>query len=77
MRLRSFVATRRFFAVITLVFIIEALWLAFTSRYPMAYDEDIHFGTIKLYAEQWLPFFGSQPAGADQFGAVVRDPLVS
>lgn len=53
---------------------LEAAWLALSGRYPMAYDEDFHLGIIRLYAHHWSPFFASQPAGADAFGAVARDP---
>ncbi|MFA5004072.1 MAG: hypothetical protein WC498_02225 [Candidatus Saccharimonadales bacterium] len=56
------------------IFIFEAVWIAFSGAYSMAYDEYFHFGIIKLYSHQWLPFFGHQPAGADMYGAVVRDP---
>ncbi len=45
-----------------------------TGRYPMAFDEDFHLGVIRLYAEQWLPFWSAHPAGGDAFGALTRDP---
>jgi hypothetical protein len=61
--------------VVTLVwFALQAAWFALTAIYPQAFDEQYHFGLIKLHAQQWSPFFATQPAGADQFGAVVRDP---
>jgi hypothetical protein len=56
------------------VFVFEALWIAFSGSYSMAFDEYVHFGMIKIFAHQWLPFFAHQPAGADAFGAVARDP---
>lgn len=62
-----------FRAVIGLL-VLQAGWLALSARYPMAFDEDFHFGLIKLHAAQWTPFFTSQPAHADIFGPVVRDP---
>jgi len=55
-------------------FVFEALWFVFSAVYPMAFDEDFHFGIIKMYAHHWLPFLGSQPPGADAYGAVARDP---
>ncbi|HSX30798.1 MAG TPA: hypothetical protein VLE99_02675, partial [Candidatus Saccharimonadales bacterium] len=60
--------------VIVSFFVLEALWFVFSARYPMAFDENYHFGLIKLHAEQWVPFFTSQPHDASVFGAVVRDP---
>lgn len=70
----SFLASRRCFYIIVAVFAIQAVWFAVTARYPMAFDEDFHFGLIRLHASQWLPFFTAQPAHAEQFGAVARDP---
>lgn len=40
----------------------------------MAFDEDFHLGIIHLYAGHPSPFWAAQPAGADSFGAVFRDP---
>lgn len=40
----------------------------------MAFDENFHFGLIRTYAHYWLPFFSTQPVGADAYGAVPRDP---
>jgi len=62
------------FYVILACFAAQALWFALSARYPMAFDENFHFGLIKLHAAQWLPFFTHQPGGADAYGAVVRDP---
>lgn len=62
------------FWLIVGLFVTQALWIAFSSAYPMAFDEDFHFGIIKLYAHRINPFWQSHPAGADAFGAVTRDP---
>lgn len=70
----SFLASPRCFYIVVTIFAVQAIWFAITARYPMAFDEDFHFGLIKLHAEQWLPFFTSQPAHAEQFGALARDP---
>lgn len=40
----------------------------------MAFDEQYHFGLIQLHAQQWLPFFTSQPDNASVYGALARDP---
>lgn len=55
-------------------FIFEAAWIAVTAVYPQAFDENFHFGVIKIYSHYWLPFLSKQPAGADAYGAVARDP---
>ena len=73
-RLYGWLGSGWFFWAVVALFVASAVWIVFTGRYPMAYDEDFHLGIISLYAQQWSPFFAAQPAGADQFGAVVRDP---
>ncbi len=60
--------------VVVALFLLEALWFVFSARYPMAFDENYHFGLIKLHAAQWLPYFTSQPPNASAYGAVVREP---
>lgn len=56
------------------VFLVQAAWFALSAIYPMAFDEEVHFGIINIYAHQWSPFLSGQPAGADSFGAIARDP---
>jgi hypothetical protein len=72
--LTTFLGSRLFFRIVLGFFILEALWFVFSALYPMAFDEEFHLGVIKIYAEQWSPFLTSQPPGADQFGAIFRDP---
>ncbi|HET8709573.1 MAG TPA: DUF2142 domain-containing protein [Candidatus Saccharimonadales bacterium] len=73
-KLYEFVASRRFFYVIVVIFALQAAWIALTSRYPMAFDENFHFGLIRIYSHHWLPFLDSQPPDAAVYGAVARDP---
>lgn len=40
----------------------------------MAFDERLPLGIITLYAHHLSPFWQAQPAHADAFGAVFRDP---
>lgn len=63
-----------FFYVVVGLLIFQAAWLALTARYPMAFDENFHFGIIQLYAQQWSPFFTHAPAHSAQFGDLVRNP---
>jgi uncharacterized membrane protein len=73
-KLTTFLSSRLFFRIVLGFFVFEALWFVFSAAYPMAFYEEFHFGVIKIYAEQWSPFLSSQPAHADQFGAIFRDP---
>lgn len=56
------------------LFLVQALWLVFSVQYPMAFDENYHFGLIQLHAQSWIPFFTTQPPHSAVYGAVVRDP---
>ena len=73
-RLIMFLGSSRFFWLILAFFVLQSAWIALSGRYPMAFDEDYHLGIIRLYADHLSPFWSSQPAGADTFGAVFRDP---
>lgn len=64
----------RFFVFILAFFIFESVWVAFSALYPQAFDENFHFGLIKIYSHYWLPFLSHQPPGANTYGAVPRDP---
>jgi len=71
---RRIVVSPRFFYVVVALLTVEAAWIALTARYPQAFDENYHFGLIQLHAQQWLPFFTSQPPDSGVYGALARDP---
>jgi hypothetical protein len=73
-KINNFVGSRLFFRIIVGVFVLQAVWIALSGRYPMAFDEDFHLGIIRLYAQHIGMFWGAQPEGANAFGAVARDP---
>jgi hypothetical protein len=72
--LRAVLSSKRFGAVVLALFVVQALWVALSAAYPMAFDEDFHLGVIKVYSEQWSPFFSGNPADTSQFGALNVDP---
>lgn len=67
-------ASRQFFIGVVVFFVFEALWIAFSAAYPMAFDEEVHFGVIQLFSDHLVPFMATQPESADSFGAIIRDP---
>lgn len=73
-KVRSILGSQKFWYFVLGLFVFQALWLVFSAQYPMAFDENYHFGLIQLHAHQWLPFFTSQPPHAGAYGAAVRDP---
>jgi len=73
-RLAIFLRSSSFYVIIIGIFIFEASWIALSAKYPQAFDENTHFGLIKVYSHYWLPFLTKQPPHADRFGAVAREP---
>lgn len=73
-RFLAIVSSRVFYLAVLGAFVFQAVWMALSSVYPMAFDEDFHVGVIRIYAEQWSPFLGAQPPGADIYGSLVPDP---
>jgi hypothetical protein len=67
--------SNKFLWIIVALLVLQALWIALTGLYPMAFDEDFHMGVITVYANNhFSPFLSGQPVGADAYGAVARDP---
>lgn len=73
-RIIEFFGSKTFFWCVVGLLIVQAGWIAWSGRYPMAFDEDFHLGIIKLYASHLNPFWNGQVNGGDAFGAVARDP---
>ncbi len=73
-RITNFLGSRLFFGIIIGFFVLSASWVALTSLYPMAFDEEVHLGTIRLYAEQLSPFAIEQTKEANAYGSVATDP---
>ncbi len=78
MRLSHFIGnvlkSHRFFWVVFVFFVLESAWIALSAVYPQAFDENFHFGLIKVYSHYWTPFLTHQPPDANTYGAVTRDP---
>lgn len=73
-RVAGVLRSPKFFYAIIGLLVLQALWIALSGRYPMAFDEDFHVGVIRLYATHYLPVWSAHPTGGDAFGAVARDP---
>lgn len=72
-RLQTFVgSTAGFYAVLTL-FTLSALWVASFSLYPMAFDEEFHYGLIKIYTTSLLPYGIPHTSDMAQYGAATAD----
>lgn len=73
-RLNTFLGSNTCFYIVLAFLCITSLWVALTSLYPMAFDEDFHVGLIKIYAEIWNPFSVVQTPESDVFGSITTDP---
>lgn len=73
-RAAAVLASPVFFWSVLGFFILESLWIVFVAVYPMAFDEDFHFGLIKIYSQHWLPFISHQPPNANFYGPVGQNP---
>lgn len=73
-KIKLLLGSKWFYRFILVFFVFESAWIAFSAVYPQAFDENFHFGLIKVYSHYWLPFLTHQPPGANAFGAVARDP---
>lgn len=74
LKLQNIFASNTFFCVIIAFITVTSLWVAISSLYPMAFDEDFHLGLIKIYAEVWNPFSVVQTPEAAAFGSITTDP---
>lgn len=73
-RLRALLGSRTFFIFLVGLFVVQASWIALSSKFPQAFDEAYHLGIIKEYAEQWSPFIAQQGSETYHFGDITRYP---
>ena len=73
-RVTTVLGSQRCFWLITALLMVQALWIALSGLYPMAFDEDFHLGIIRLYAHHPWPWWAGQPMGSGVFGPLSRDP---
>ena len=55
------VASDKFTWFVIGLFIVQALWIALSFRFPMIYDETAHFGFIQSYSEHLSPYTEDVP----------------
>lgn len=73
-KITSLLASRWFFYGTIALFVLQALWFVFSAQYPMAFDENFHFGLVQVYGQQWSPFITEAPEGTGPLGALTREP---
>lgn len=73
-RIKRVLRSKVLFAVILSVFVFQCLWLALSARYPMAFDENYHYGIIQVYSRQSSPFIKEAPPHTESLGDITRYP---
>lgn len=68
----AIIRSDKFFYGVVFLLIIQGVWMALTARYPMAFDENFHFGVIQIYANQWSPFITNTPPDSGAYGELIR-----
>ena len=71
--IRTFIASRAGFVLILGIFTISSAWIALASLYPMAFDEEFHYGLIGIYAGSLLPFGITHTSDMAQYGSATAD----
>lgn len=71
---KKFMGSKWFFAGVLAIFIAEVVYLALTSRFPMAYDETWHLAQIQFYAQHLNPIISHQAASTYKLGSMVQNP---
>lgn len=62
------IGSRWMLVAIIIIFILQSLWIAFSFRYPMVYDESFHFPVIQIFSHELDPFITEQPPAYDTYG---------
>lgn len=64
----KFLGSRAFLFLVICLFVVQALWIALSFRYPMPFDEAFHFGAIQIHSHHLSPFLSNQPVSFDNLG---------
>lgn len=70
----NILSSKKMFYFVVFLLLFQALWIAFSFRYSMIFDEYYHFELIQYFSHQILPFIYHQAPQLDQYGALDRNP---
>ncbi len=66
-------SSRRLFWLIVGLLVFQALWIAASFQYPLLYDEEYHYGLIRVFTENSWPIINEQPEHYDVFRHIARE----
>lgn len=55
-------------AVVIVLFVVQAFWVAFSFRYPMIFDERYHYGMIEMFSHTYNPIVHDMGSQYDTYG---------
>ena len=44
----AIIGSSKFLWAVIALLVLQAVWIALSGRYPMAFDEDFHFGLVQI-----------------------------
>lgn len=68
--INNFLSSNKFLYLIIALFVVQALWIALSFKFPLIFDERTHYEIIAFYSYQYLPFITSQPVSLDSVGSL-------
>ena len=71
-KITEFIGSRWFFGITIALFTGQTVWLAITSRFPMAFDEAYHLGLIQFFSHRWNPLVTVQPPSSYRLGPIIH-----
>lgn len=70
---RTFIGSGLAFYIALSLFVLGTTYIAVGSLYPMAFDEEFHFGLLQIYAAGWFPYGIEHSGDMAQYGAATAD----
>jgi len=68
----GFLGSTNFFVFLVVIFILQASWVAISSKYSLPYDESYHVGIISAFEKTISPFAVHQDASQSSLGDITR-----
>jgi hypothetical protein len=71
--IKKFLSSNTFFRITLALFMLQSLWVAFSFKHPMLFDEEFHYGLIKVFSNHLWPIIDPQPIEYDYLRHISRE----
>lgn len=68
----NYLKDHKLFTFVMIIFVVQAGWIAVSTKFPMAYDEGYHRDAIVAYSDNLSPFVSSQLPSENNLGDITR-----